>query len=111
MEEVIRRERDKIAAKGRAYAARPSTFQDSLVSPGVRGWHISDGDVGRKSRGNQEGGPKVVDRRGVDESKPAAAPIAQKTAADLASLCRANSRMAAGLWPTARSGRPITTNA
>ena len=86
MEEVLRRERDKIAAKGRAYAARPSTFQDSLVSPGARGWHISDGDVGRKSRGNQEGGPKVVDRRGVDESKPAAAPIAQKTAADLASI-------------------------
>lgn len=86
MEEVLRRDRDKIAAKGRAYAARPSTFQDSLVSPGARGWHISDGDVGRKSRGNQEGGPKAVDRRGVDESKPAAAPIAQKTAADLASI-------------------------
>ena len=87
MEEVLRRDRDKIAAKGRAYAARPSTFQDSLVSPGARGWHISDGDVGRKSRGNQEGGPKVVDRRGVDESKPAAAaPIARKTAADLASI-------------------------
>jgi len=87
MEEVLRRERDKIAAKGRAYAARPSTFQDSLVSPGARGTrHISDEDVERKYRGNQEGGPRVVDRRGVDESKPAAAPIALKTAADLASI-------------------------
>jgi len=30
MEEVLRRERDKSAAKGRAYASRPATFKESL---------------------------------------------------------------------------------
>ena len=82
MEEVLRRERYKIAAKGRAYAARPSTFQDSLVSPGTQGRHISDK---WKSHGNQEGRPKV-DRHDITDSKPAAVPITQKTAADLASI-------------------------
>jgi pre-mRNA-splicing factor 38B len=85
MDEVLRRERDKIAAKGRAYAARPLTFQDSLVSPGAPGRHISDKDPEWKSHGNQEGRPKV-DRRDVKDGKPATAPIPQKTTAELASI-------------------------
>ena len=81
MEEVLRRERDKTAAKGRAYAARPATFKDSLGSPGAQSF--LDKDAKWKSHGNQEGKPKI-DRHDLKDSKPAAALTMQKTAAELA---------------------------
>lgn len=82
MEEVLQRERDKTASKGRAYAARPATFKDSLGSPGTQS--VLDKDVKWKSHGNQEGKPKI-DRHDLKDSKPAASTV-QKTPAELAAV-------------------------
>mmetsp|Transcript_35928 Transcript_35928/g.64728 ORF Transcript_35928/g.64728 Transcript_35928/m.64728 type:complete len:399 (+) Transcript_35928:524-1720(+) len=83
MEEVLRRERDKTAAKGKAYAARPATFKDSLGSPGMQSRHMAQGTdwVPRANEGKPKGA-----REDAKESKPAAAPVAQKTAAELAAI-------------------------
>mmetsp|Transcript_5408 Transcript_5408/g.8132 ORF Transcript_5408/g.8132 Transcript_5408/m.8132 type:complete len:398 (+) Transcript_5408:198-1391(+) len=83
MEEVLRRERDKTAAKGRAYAARPATFKDSMSAPGMQSRHQAQGSDWRP-RGND--GKSEVKRENVKESKPVAAPVAQKTAAELAAI-------------------------
>mmetsp|Transcript_31088 Transcript_31088/g.65607 ORF Transcript_31088/g.65607 Transcript_31088/m.65607 type:complete len:393 (-) Transcript_31088:106-1284(-) len=83
MEEVLRRERDKTAAKGRAYAARPATFKDSLGSSGMQSRHL-DRDANCRPRGN-EGKPKV-ERDDAKGSKPAAAPVVKKTAAEVAAI-------------------------
>ncbi len=87
LEEVLRREREKIAAKGKAYAARPATFKESLGSPGEGSRH----DVGPetvsdwKPRGGGTGGTKL-EKAPVKEIKPAEKPKAQKTAAELAAI-------------------------
>lgn len=83
MEEVLRRERDKTAAKGRAYAARPATFKESLGSPGMQSRHLAQGSDWRP-RGN-EAKPKARGENTKDR-KPAAAPVVQKTAAELAAI-------------------------
>ena len=91
MEEVLRREKDKTAARGRAFAARPPSFKDSLGCPGgMQGKHdVMDKDEKKwKAQGNTKWDkqPKV-DGHVVDDGKPAAAPIApKKTAAELASI-------------------------
>ena len=91
MDEVLRRERDKTAAKGRSYAARPATFKDSLGSPGMQSKHM-DRDANWKPRRNQESKPQVERRDESKDSKPAAAaaaappPPPKKTAAELAAI-------------------------
>mmetsp|Transcript_22353 Transcript_22353/g.54139 ORF Transcript_22353/g.54139 Transcript_22353/m.54139 type:complete len:385 (+) Transcript_22353:592-1746(+) len=92
MEEVLRRERDKTAAKGRAYAARPATFKDSLGSPGMQSRHLGS-DVNRRPR-EIEGKPKA-DRNDANNSKLAAAPVAKKTAEDLAAIEEKKRKLAA----------------
>lgn len=83
MEEVLRRERDKTAAKGRSYAARPATFKESLGTSGMQSRHLAQGSDWRP-RGN-EAKPKA--RGGtMKDSKPAAAPAVPKTAAELAAI-------------------------
>ena len=82
MEEVLRRERDKTAAKGKAYAARPPTFKNSLGSPGMQSRHLEQDEKWRP-RGNEA---KQAERDDAKDSKPAAAPVVQKTAAELAAI-------------------------
>lgn len=80
MEEVLRRERDKTAAKGRDYAARPSTFKDSLGTTGGQSRHsVQDDNWKHRSL------PKA-EREDVKDSKPVAAPVVQKTAAELMAI-------------------------
>ncbi|KAL3762386.1 hypothetical protein ACHAW5_004703 [Stephanodiscus triporus] len=83
MEEVLQRERDKTASKGRAYAARPATFKDSIGCPGTQS--VLDTDAKWKTRGNQEGKPRI-DRHDLKDGKPPAAPTTQKTPAELAAV-------------------------
>lgn len=83
MEEVLRRERDKTAAKGRAYAARPATFKSSLGSPGMHSRHHAEGSDWKPRA--SEGKPKA-ERTDANDSKPAAAPVVQKTAAELSAI-------------------------
>uniref|UniRef100_A0A7S1B5R2 Pre-mRNA-splicing factor 38 n=1 Tax=Corethron hystrix TaxID=216773 RepID=A0A7S1B5R2_9STRA len=49
MQEVLRRERDKTAARGKAYSQRPATFKTSLTSLAVEGPCGVDGRQGRNS--------------------------------------------------------------
>ncbi|KAL7555140.1 hypothetical protein ACHAWF_018775 [Thalassiosira exigua] len=84
MEEVLRRERDKTAAKGRAYAARPATFKDSLGGPGVQSRHMADGPDRRSRPGN--GAKPQAEREKPNNRKPAAAPVVQKSVAELAAI-------------------------
>mmetsp|Transcript_26300 Transcript_26300/g.55931 ORF Transcript_26300/g.55931 Transcript_26300/m.55931 type:complete len:399 (+) Transcript_26300:516-1712(+) len=83
MEEVLRREREKTAAKGRAYAARPATFKDSMGTPGMQSRHLGQG-VDWRPRGS-DGNPKA-ECKDAKDSKPAAAQVIQKTAAELAAI-------------------------
>jgi len=83
MEEVLRRERDKTASKGRAYAARPATFKDSLGTPAVQSRHLAQ-DSDWKPRGNAT--KARGEKNTKSSSKPAAAPVVQKTAAELAAI-------------------------
>lgn len=89
MEEVLQRERDKTAAKGRVYAARPSTYKDSLgyAGRGVQSKHLEMDAKSSRSNGNHEGKPKD-DRHhnNGQDNKNAAAPIVQKTATELAAI-------------------------
>lgn len=83
MEEVLRRERDKTAAKGKAYAARPSTFKNSLGSPGMQSRHLEQDE---KWRPRVNEAKKTERDDAAKHSKPAAAPVVQKTAAELAAI-------------------------
>jgi pre-mRNA-splicing factor 38B len=75
MEEVLRREREKSAAKGKSYASRPTSFKDSL------------GDrVESRHKVDAEWKPPPKPRADVQDSKPAAAPVVKKTAAELAAI-------------------------
>lgn len=92
LEEVLRREKDKTAARGRAFAARPPSFKNSLGCPGgMQGKHGAMDNDDRKRRalrGNSKGDaqPKV-DGPVLDDGKAAAVPIVpKKTAAELASI-------------------------
>ena len=86
MEEVLRRERDKTAAKGRDYAARPSTFKDSLGT-GMQSRHLTQDSNPRPRGNNNEGRAKSSAARANDnDSKPAASPVVKKTAAELAAI-------------------------
>lgn len=92
MEEVIRRERDKTAAKGRAYASRPTSFKDSLGSGhGSQGRHDQGGGGDwRPPHRDDKGGGAQAKSYGKEGSKsaasPAATPAVQKTAAELAAI-------------------------
>jgi len=86
MEEVLRRERDKTAStKGRAYAARPTTFKDSLGTPGVQSRHLAQGSDWRP-RGSAGKAKARGEKTTKSLSRPAAAPVVQKTAAELAAI-------------------------
>jgi len=83
MEEVLRREREKTASKGRAYAARPATFKESLGTPAVQSRHLAqDSDWRPRRNATKARGEKNT----KSSSKPAAAPVVQKTAAELAAI-------------------------
>ena len=85
MEEVLQRERDRTAAKGRAYATRPATFKDSLGTTGMQSKHLAQGTDWRPRRSEGKPKPKAK-REDVKDCKPAAAPVAQKTAGELAAI-------------------------
>lgn len=86
MEEVLRREREKTAAKGKAYSTRPASFKESIGSSGMQSKHL-EMDIQRRSReDNRVGGKAKVEREYARDSKPAAAQIVQKTAAELAAI-------------------------
>lgn len=86
MDEVLRREREKTAAKGKSYAARPTSYKDSLGTPGMQSRHM-DRDPNPESRGYDNSKAKAS----RDDCKPAAKaspPPAEKTktAAELAAI-------------------------
>ena len=80
MDEVLRRERDKTAAKGKSYATRPTSFKDSLGTPGMQ--H----DTNPKSRGYDDSKTKAA--RDVAKGDKASPPSTEKTktAAELAAI-------------------------
>lgn len=87
MEEVLRREREKTAAKGRAYAARPVSFKESIGSSGMESKHLEIDESWRSRGGNRERrDTKKDEREEARDSKPAAAPSVPKTAAELAAI-------------------------
>lgn len=82
MEEVLRREREKSAAKGKSYASRPATFKDSLGG-------TSDGRGQRRRSHDRDWGrkPREEPKRDAMERKPVPAePVAKKSAAELAAI-------------------------
>ena len=85
MNEVLRREREKTAAKGRAYAARPATFKESIGSSGMQSKHFETDDSWR-SRGENRGKREAKNVEREEDCKPVAAPDVPKTVAELAAL-------------------------
>lgn len=81
MEEVLKRERDKSAAKGKAYASRPATFKESLStsSHGVHHRHVHGSAIdtdqekrkpllkskNEQSQGKAEPKPKTAEELGA----------------------------------------------
>lgn len=80
MKEVLRRERDKTAAKGKAHAARPATFKDSMGSSEMRSRHMT------MDRGSNSQPKPGRDYAKEDINKPTPAPVVKKTAAELAAI-------------------------
>ena len=85
MDEVLRRERDKTAAKGKSYATRPTSFKDSLGTPGMQSRHMEH-DTNPKSRGYDDSKTKAA--RDVAKGDKASPPSTEKTktAAELAAI-------------------------
>mmetsp|Transcript_9431 Transcript_9431/g.20067 ORF Transcript_9431/g.20067 Transcript_9431/m.20067 type:complete len:523 (-) Transcript_9431:244-1812(-) len=86
LEEVLRREREKSAAKGKVYAARPATFKESLGSPGEGSRHDVGPERGSGWRPRGSGPQLKSEKAVVKEIKPAEKTKAQKTAAELAAI-------------------------
>ncbi|KAL3795925.1 hypothetical protein HJC23_002196 [Cyclotella cryptica] len=76
MEEVLRREREKSAAKGKAYAARPTGFR------GVN----TDESVGGKHDIQDKWAPPPTAKHEKEAASIPPAPVARKTAAELAAI-------------------------
>ena len=86
MDEVLRREREKSAAKGKAYAARPTGFRGVNTDDSVGGKH----DIQDKWASP----PKVKDEARINS--PAPAPVVKpKTAAELAAIEEKKRKLAA----------------
>jgi pre-mRNA-splicing factor 38B len=77
LEEVKRREREKSAAKGKAYAARPSGF---------RGVNADDSVGGKHDIQDKRAPPPKAKREESAASPPRPAPVVKKSAADLAAI-------------------------
>ena len=89
MDEVVRREREKTAAKGKSYAARPTSYKDSLGTPGMQSRHMEH-DTNPK-RGYDNSKAKATRDVANGDCKPAAKaspPPTEKTktAAELAAI-------------------------
>jgi len=87
MEEVLRREREKSAAKGRHdYASRPAAFRGESDERIQNRRHMNrDGSDRRQQK--REAQPKVDETNATESKKPAAtAPVREKTAAELAAI-------------------------
>ncbi len=85
MEEVLRREREKIAAKGRRdYASRPVAFRGESDERIQNRRHM-DRDASDRRQQTRET-PKVDEVKATESQKPAAAPVREKTAAELAAI-------------------------
>ena len=89
MEEVLRREREKSAAKGRDYASRPAAFRGESDERIQNRRHM-DRDVSDWRQLKREPQPKVDEAKATESQKPAAtaaaAPVREKTAAELAAI-------------------------
>ncbi len=79
MEEVKRREREKVFAKGRAYASRPTSFKQS-ISEHSKDKNDSHYDYGRHDKRDSQ---KLEDRT---QQPPAPSPTRQKSAEELAAI-------------------------
>ena len=86
MEEVLRREREKIAAKGRDYASRPAAFRGESDERIQNRRHM-DRDVSDWRQQKREPQPKIDEAKATESQKSAAAaPVREKTAAELAAI-------------------------
>eukprot|EP00984_Skeletonema_dohrnii_P033115 scaffold28616_cov56-Skeletonema_dohrnii-CCMP3373.AAC.1 len=87
MEEVLRREREKSAAKGRHdYASRPAAFRGESDERIQNRRHM-DRDVSDRRQQKREAQPKVDETKATESKNPAAAaPVREKTAAELAAI-------------------------
>jgi pre-mRNA-splicing factor 38B len=84
MEEVKRREREKVFAKGRAYASRPATFKQSLsVESGVNVSSRDDHSYKRDSYRESAAVQKKPQKQDIANSEP---PSKQKTEEELAAV-------------------------
>lgn len=102
MEEVRRREREKTAAKGKAYAARPATFKKSIsvrdggdesrrkrsASPDC-GYHAAK--KGPSSHGNEPKNDEIQDHQNFSSAHPPR----KKTAEELAAAAEKRRKLAA----------------
>ena len=88
MEEVLRREREKSAAKGKAYASRPASFKESLGVPleGSHRQHDTNLEKESDRRSHSAAGKAKTERDKEKDSKVVAVPVVKKTAADLAAI-------------------------
>lgn len=86
MEEVLRREREKSAAKGRRdYSSRPAAFRGESDERIQNRRHM-DRDASDWMHQTRETKPKVDEVKVTESLKPAAAPVREKTAAELAAI-------------------------
>lgn len=96
MQEVLRRERENSAAKGKAYASRPATFKETLSGPRDGGRYSGDGGSGRdyhSRRGTTQQYHRSKDAtdstaiKGKETSPSSSSPPPkQKTAEELAAI-------------------------
>mmetsp|Transcript_25553 Transcript_25553/g.42185 ORF Transcript_25553/g.42185 Transcript_25553/m.42185 type:complete len:393 (+) Transcript_25553:157-1335(+) len=85
MEEVLRREREKSATKGRDYASRPKAFRGESDER-IRNKKHMDRDVSDWRQQKREVQPKIEEAKATESQKPAAATVREKTAAELAAI-------------------------
>lgn len=92
MEEVLRREREKCAAKGKAYASRPATFKESIAitERGVEERNICPSPINRDdfsvTRETCDQLSDIYSNSGVAKSYSSASLVKRKTPEELAAL-------------------------
>lgn len=87
MEEVLRREREKSSAKGRRdYASRPAMAFRGESDERIQNRRQMDRDDSEWRQHKRETQPKTDEVKATESQKPAAAPVREKTAAELAAI-------------------------
>lgn len=98
MEEVRRREREKTAAKGRAYASRPSTFKESMSTKVDEGLGTKESASNYRFRTNNTYQKKDASRERTSEdnrTNSVQPPVKKKTPEELAAIAEKKRKLMA----------------